>query len=83
MIAALKREVMRMEESIIYQEIVGIGRLDEARRLILQHGKRRFSRGSHKAAQMLESITDLAELKSLVGRVFEVNSWDEFLADRR
>jgi hypothetical protein len=71
-----------MEESITYQEIKGIGRLEEARNIILQNGKRRFGRTSRKAAQMLESIADLHELEGLVRRVFEVNSWDEFLAGR-
>jgi hypothetical protein len=82
MITALKREVLRMEESITYQEIKGIGRLEEARKLILRHGKKRFGRTSRKAAQMLEAITDLEQLERLSDRVIEVNSWDEFLAGR-
>jgi hypothetical protein len=82
MIAALKREVVRMEESITYQEIVGIGRLDEARKLILRQGKNRFGRGSRKAEQFLAGITDLAELEAQFDRLSRVNSWDEFLAGR-
>jgi hypothetical protein len=81
-IAALKREVLRMEESITYQEIKGLGQLEEARKLILRQGKNRFGRTSRKAAQALEAITDLGELEALFDRLNRVNSWDEFLAGR-
>jgi len=33
-----------MEESITYQEIKGIGQLEEARKIILRQGKKRFGR---------------------------------------
>jgi phosphate uptake regulator len=81
-IAAPKREVLKMEESITYQEIVGIGAMKEARKLILRQGKNRFGRTSRKAAQALEAITDLGELEGLFDRLNQVNSWDEFLAGR-
>lgn len=80
MIAALKREVLRMEESITFQEIKGLGRLEEARRIILRQGKKRFGRSSRKAAQAIEVITDVAVLELLTDRVLEVASWDELLA---
>jgi hypothetical protein len=82
MIAALKREVLTMAESITYQEIVGIGRLDEARMSILRQGKKRFGRVSRKAAQAIEDINDLDRLRDVLDRMPEVNSWDELLATR-
>jgi hypothetical protein len=81
-ISALKREVLRMEESITYQEIVGIGQLREARKFILLQGKKRFGRTSRKAAQALEGITDLEKLEELGQRLLDVKSWDELLAER-
>ena len=51
-IAALKREVLKMEESITYQEIKGLGRvegfLEEARRIILRQGKKRSAEAAER-----------------------------------
>jgi len=81
-ISALKREVLKMEESITYQEIKGLGRLEEARKMILRQGKRRFGRASRKAAQALEAITDLERLEVLGERLVEAKSWEELLTER-
>jgi hypothetical protein len=81
-VAALKREVVKMEESITYQEIVGIGQLKEARRLIVRTGIKRLGKRNRKVERRLESITDLEKLEALLDRVFEVNSWDELLPSR-
>jgi hypothetical protein len=79
-VSALKREVVQMEESITYQEIVGMGRLQEARKIILLQGKAKFGKASRKAERTLEAITDLQKLEALSARFVEVDSWDELLA---
>jgi len=78
-IASLEEEVIKMEESITYQKIKGLGRLEEARRIILRLGKNRFGRSSRKAAQAIEAISDVAILEALTDRVLEVDSWEELL----
>jgi Domain of unknown function (DUF4351) len=80
MIATLKREVLKMEESITYQEILGIGQLKEARKMILRLGKNRFGRSSRKAKEALEAIVDLEVLESLGVRLLDAKSWEELLA---
>ena len=80
-IAALEEEVLKMEESVTYQKIKRLGRLEEIRLLILRQGKKRFGRSSRKAAQVIEAITDLHVLETMSDRVHEVDSWDELLAD--
>lgn len=66
-----------MEESITFQEIKGLGRLEEARKIILRQGKKRFGRTSRKVAQMLVTITDLDRLETIVDRLHEAGSWEE------
>jgi hypothetical protein len=79
-VAALKSEVLKMEESITYQEIKGLGRLEEVRKNILLLGEDKFGRESRKVARTLESITDLNRLESLLTRVLYVNTWDDLLS---
>jgi hypothetical protein len=81
-VAALKREVLKMEESITYQEIKGLGRLEGLRKSILILGKDRFGRESRKVARSLDAITDANRLESLLARVLHVNTWEELLTSR-
>jgi hypothetical protein len=82
MISALKREVLNMEESITFQEIKGLGRLEEIRKSILLLGKDKFGKESRRAARKLDTITDLIRLEALLTRVLHVNSWEELLSGR-
>jgi hypothetical protein len=79
-IAALKKEVLKMEESITYQEIVGIGELRGFRKAILLSGNDKFGKASRKLKHRLEAITDLNQLEALLARLNHVKSWDELFA---
>jgi hypothetical protein len=83
LIATLKREVLKMEESITYQEIVGIGQLKEAKKLFLRLAKVRFGRASRKDVQAIEAIDDVELLEQLGERLLKVDSWEELLSKVR
>jgi len=83
MIATMRREVLKMEESITYQEIVGIGQIKEAKRFLLRQAKSRFGRNSRKATQAIEAIDDLERLELLGERLLKVSSWEELLPELR
>lgn len=81
-VSTLRREVIRMEESITYQEIVGIGQVKEARRIILILGRDKFGKASRKTERALEAISELEKLEALSKQVNKVDSWDELLDTR-
>jgi hypothetical protein len=72
-----------MEESITYQEIVGIGQLKEAKKLFLRLAKVRFGRASRKDVQAIEAIDDVELLEQLGERLLKVDSWEELLSKVR
>jgi predicted transposase YdaD len=85
-IEQLLRGVRGMKESVTYQAIVeeGVakGRLEEARHMVLHQGEQRFGQpASASIRSRIEAIRDREVLEGLVGRAFQVGSWDELLAD--
>jgi hypothetical protein len=75
----LFRGVRTMRESTTYMYIVDEGRVDEARKLILRLGKKRFGPAKKAVQVRLAAITDLGRLEHLHDRVLEVSSWNELL----
>jgi hypothetical protein len=58
-----------------------LGRVDEARRLILELGAERLGPPDTAARDTVERIADLERLERLIRRVFAVSTWQELLAD--
>jgi hypothetical protein len=71
--------VQAMKESTTYQGIVAEGRVDEARRIILRQGKKKFGRPSAAVMAALENTSDLDRLERLSDRVLIASSWRELL----
>jgi predicted transposase YdaD len=79
----LLQGVLGMEESVTYMAIIekgeARGRLQEARRLILLHGQKRFGPPDDATRAALDAITDIERLEQLHLRVHDVNGWQELL----
>jgi hypothetical protein len=86
----LLRGVRNMRESVTYQAILregeaigeARGRADEARRILLRLGERKFGPPTVGTRAELRRISDLERLELLTDRVLNASSWDELLADR-
>ena len=94
-IRELLKGVSGLEESTIYQEILGIGqeigrvegreegreegRAEEARALLLRMGSKRFGVPDDQVKAALEAIESLDRLEALADRLLEVETWQEFL----
>src|SRR5262245_21991088 len=62
------------------EEGQGIGRLEEARDLLLRQGRKKFKKSpTRKQQQDLTAIDDLAYLEALAERLLDVNSWTQLL----
>jgi predicted transposase YdaD len=91
--ARLLEGVNGMKESTTYQAILregreeglgagrDVGRLEEARAILLRLGTRRFGPPAEPVRAALEAITDTERLEALTVRVLDVESWDELLAE--
>jgi hypothetical protein len=85
MIEDLKQGVLNMalnfkEESVTYKIILNEGRADEARRLLLRMGRRRFGEPAPEVLATIEAMKDLDRIEDLAERLLDVTSWDELLA---
>jgi predicted transposase YdaD len=56
-----------------------LGRAEEARRILLRIGEKRFGPPDPATRTRIESITELDEPEALTLRVIEVESWAELL----
>lgn len=72
--------VTEMEESTTYQWIIGKGRLQELRRVLILQGQDRFGPPDVDTSTTIESITDVEYLEELARRLLKVSSWQELLA---
>ena len=85
-IAEVRKEVemVDLRESSFYQLIheegMTEGRLEEARRMILSQGRRKFGPPPPEVKATLEGITDQAMLESLGDQLLDVSSWEDLLA---
>jgi predicted transposase YdaD len=83
--------VRKMKESTTYQAILregkaegkaeGIaeGRLEEAKRILLRQGRKRFGQPKAAVKSKIDAIADLAQLERLSDRILNANSWDELI----
>ncbi len=77
-----------MKESVTYQAILAEGeakgkaegRAEEARRLILRQGTKRFGPPGASVEAAIVGIGSVERLELLAERLLEVESWDELLA---
>lgn len=83
----LLKGVLTMHESDTYMAILEEGeargeakfRTDEARRILLRQGTKRFGEPNAQTRAALETITALEPLEQLADRILEVESWQELL----
>ena len=70
-----------MRDSDTWMAIFDEGRLDEAKRLIIQLGTKRLGPPDEATSKALGAIEDLDRLESLgCIRILDVTSWQELLA---
>ncbi len=83
----LLRGVHGMRESVTYQAIVeeGIekGRLEEARKLLLDLGAERLGWPGNEVEAAIGEITDVERLRHMGRRLLHVSTWQELLATPR
>jgi len=76
-----------MKESATYQSIVeegeAKGRAEEARKILLRQGGRRFGAPDARTQGAIEAITSVEQLEALLDRVLEVENWTDLLATAR
>jgi hypothetical protein len=85
-----RRLNMLLEESTTYQGVLqkgerkgkAKGRIEGARRILLQLGAERFGKPSREVLRSLRAIKDADQLDRLAVRLLHVKSWDELLADK-
>lgn len=75
--------VRAMKESTTYQGILEEGRIEgrieEARRIILRLGRKKFGKPSAAIQNAIESFTNLERLERLTDRLVGASSWQELL----
>ena len=76
----LLRGVTNMRESDTYQAIVEEGRLEEARRIILDVGAERFGEPSQDIQGVIGRIVDIDRLRRLHRHLLKAADWQELLA---
>ena len=69
-----------MKESSTYQAILAKGRTDEARKIVLRQGAKRFGPADARTRSEIEAIADVHRLEQLTERLLDVSSWDDLLA---
>ncbi len=69
-----------MRDSEGYLAILDEGRADEARRLLLRLGRKRFGEPTVDLAVQLQAIADIEHLERLSDRLLDVATWSELLA---
>ena len=70
-----------MHESTTYRRIINDGRLEEARRLLIRLGTKKFHEPDGLAVAALEAIRDIDRLEAIGERIMDpdVQDWDDLL----
>jgi hypothetical protein len=79
-IKGLIQRVQRMRESVTYHIILEEGRVEEARRTVLDLGADKFGPPAESTAATIQELEDLDVLHRMVRAVLRANSWQELLA---
>jgi hypothetical protein len=82
-ITGLIQRVRGMRESVTYQIILEEGRVQEARRLLLDLGTEKIGSPDAATAAAIEAVDDLDVLHRMGRAVLRANSWQELLAAGR
>jgi hypothetical protein len=87
----LGRDVMK--ESVTYQTILREGKaeawdewklegkIEEAKRILLRQGRKRFGQPKASVKAQVESLADLRRLERLIDRVLDAKSWDDLICE--
>jgi predicted transposase YdaD len=78
-----------MKESVFYQMVLEEGeakgekrwKVEEARRILLQMGERRFGPPNPALVATIEATDSIDRLEKWLFRLFDVSSWEELLAE--
>jgi hypothetical protein len=79
LIQMLLQGVITMKESVTYQAIIEEGEANEARKILLLLGRRRFGDPSSEAVATLDALSDVNKLEELTVRLLQATSWQELL----
>jgi Domain of unknown function (DUF4351) len=55
--------------------------IDEAKRILLRQGRKRFGRAKVDIKDRIEALSDLNRLEQLVDRVLDATSWDDLIGE--
>jgi predicted transposase YdaD len=79
LVIRLFRGIRAMHESTTYQYILEEGAINEARKLLLRQGRKRFGDPTPAAEATLQAIADLDRLERMSDRLLEIDTWDALL----
>jgi hypothetical protein len=71
--------VQVMRDSDTYQAILDEGRIEEARKLLLRLGQKRFGPADEAVSNALTLIEDLERLEQMIAGLDDTSSWQELL----
>lgn len=71
---------MDIRDSSAYWAILDEGRIEEAQRIILRQGRKKFGSPSDAIVAAIMAITDLERLHRIQDQIFTSSTWDEQLA---
>jgi predicted transposase YdaD len=85
----LLQGVRKMKDSVAYQAILregkaegkAEGKIEEAKRILLRQGRKRFGPPKTAIKSKIEAIADLVRLEYLSDRILDAKSWDELIAE--
>jgi hypothetical protein len=83
-VSAMLFGIEGLEESSVYQGILrrgrAEGRVQDARQVLLRHGRKKFGPPDERVETAIATTADLGRLHDLIDRVLDVSSWGELLA---
>lgn len=83
MIKSLLSGVSEMRESVTYQAILKEGRAEgsanEARKILLTQGRKRFGPPNPAVEAAINETTEIEYLEKLIDKLYEVHSWEDLL----
>ena len=91
-VSAMLFGIRGIEESSVYQGILkrgeaqgrteGLaeGRVEDAREILLRHGRKKLGPPNEKVEAEIIALADLDRLHDLIDRILDVSTWDELLA---
>jgi hypothetical protein len=79
-VTQLFRGVQAMRESSTYMGIIEDGQIEEAKKIILRQGRKRFGPPSEGVVATVNALQNLERLESLSDRLLDVDTWEELLA---